>query len=345
MDRCTQLLAEGVFNVDLMAQNEDLKAAWEDYLASKSAHEAATSLKSGMTFPIEGAPVTGHFDPDQSTKSEDNKQSHSKGETFGHRQVLVLKKYASPQLLERYAECIRDTSPGIHCWADAIGESQIIFRVTYFPSGKTAPITTTVTSSTAVNARAVDENVPRGQIFRNGAELISGHTSVSLIRDDPKVECSFTVNTDQGSDDVQLPAVHPPAPPLQEITLTTAQITNRLDVEVGVLQSCLPDGMHNAPPYNINKPNMAEWEFVIPAAGTYRILITYASAESRPMQLSVNGVVLKDNAVNAVTGSFEVSQAKELSDGFIDLEEGRNKIRLSADHYCPHVCKIRLELT
>lgn len=90
------------------------------------------------------------------------------------------------------------------------------------------------------------------------------------------------------------------------------------------------------------KPNFAEWDFDIPAAGRYILELNFASGESRPVGLFLNGRLLTDKAAAGKTGGFGGADAKWLVECVLQLQKGRNTIRLERPGGTPHFDKLGL---
>ena len=70
-----------------------------------------------------------------------------------------------------------------------------------------------------------------------------------------------------------------------------------------------------------------DFEFDAPAAGAYQIEFHYGSAESRPVELFVNGELVKSKALESATGNATPSMWSV--EGAFALNAGKNKIRIN----------------
>ncbi|MGF1579848.1 MAG: DUF1549 domain-containing protein [Gemmataceae bacterium] len=88
-------------------------------------------------------------------------------------------------------------------------------------------------------------------------------------------------------------------------------------------------------------PNVAEYD-VVTKAGVFQLDIRYAAADSRPVKLSINGKLVKQNAAGNVTGSWYPDSQKWAVEGLYFLKAGKNVIRLECAGPFPHFDKLAL---
>ncbi len=87
-------------------------------------------------------------------------------------------------------------------------------------------------------------------------------------------------------------------------------------------------------------PNVAEYDVPVEAAGIYQLEIRYAAAESRAVQVSINGELVKSEAAGSVTGSWNPdTQAWEIV-GLFAFKSGLNTLRLERAQPFPHIDKL-----
>ncbi len=89
-------------------------------------------------------------------------------------------------------------------------------------------------------------------------------------------------------------------------------------------------------------PNVAEYDFELPAAGTYQIALRYAAAESRPLALTLDGRKLTTDAAGKVTGSWDPDTQRWSIEAVVPLASGKHVLRLERDQPFPHVDKLAL---
>lgn len=91
---------------------------------------------------------------------------------------------------------------------------------------------------------------------------------------------------------------------------------------------------------NQHTPDFAEWDITVPDAGAYQIELRYASAEERPVRLSLNGKVIRENAAGQNTGSFQPEGQRWEAQGLFDFQAGKNTLRIDCESFIPHFDKL-----
>ncbi|MEP6756601.1 MAG: DUF1553 domain-containing protein [Chthonomonadales bacterium] len=89
-------------------------------------------------------------------------------------------------------------------------------------------------------------------------------------------------------------------------------------------------------------PNRAEYDINIPSAMPYQIDLRYASGDTRPCAIYVNGALITSSAAGKVTGGFNPDAQKWFGEAIILLKAGNNTIKLERESYFPHVDKLLL---
>ncbi|QDU09932.1 DUF1553 domain-containing protein [Gimesia aquarii] len=87
-------------------------------------------------------------------------------------------------------------------------------------------------------------------------------------------------------------------------------------------------------------PNIAEYEIEVPDSGLYQFEIRYAAQSARPLQLSINDKLVKNNAAGEVTGSWLPKSQQWKMEGIFQFEQGKNKVHLESKTPFPHIDKI-----
>jgi hypothetical protein len=88
-------------------------------------------------------------------------------------------------------------------------------------------------------------------------------------------------------------------------------------------------------------PFQVEYAATLPAAGVYELDIHYASAESRPVRLSLNGHEVSD-VCGAPTGGWIFQYQTWSEAGAFRLGQGMNRIALTSNGAFPHISMLRL---
>ncbi len=92
--------------------------------------------------------------------------------------------------------------------------------------------------------------------------------------------------------------------------------------------------------HTVAVPTFAEWDITVPQAGNYQIELRYASAESRPVELHINGAKVLDQTAGANTGSFQPEGQKWEVQGVFALNAGKNTLRIFRNESIPHFDKL-----
>lgn len=87
-------------------------------------------------------------------------------------------------------------------------------------------------------------------------------------------------------------------------------------------------------------PTFAEWDIMVPNAGNYQIEFRYASAETRPVEFSINGIKVLDKAAGAKTGSFQPDGQKWEVVGVFALKAGKNTLKIHSNQSIAHFDKV-----
>jgi len=94
--------------------------------------------------------------------------------------------------------------------------------------------------------------------------------------------------------------------------------------------------------HNISTPDEAEWDVTIPAAGAYLVELRYASEESRPVRLLLNGRMIRERTAGQVTGSWQPNGQRWEPQGVFLFAAGKNTLRIECDGPIPHFDKLLL---
>jgi MoaA/NifB/PqqE/SkfB family radical SAM enzyme len=79
------------------------------------------------------------------------------------------------------------------------------------------------------------------------------------------------------------------------------------------------------------------WEFRCETAGLYYLVSVYASMDHRPVDLFLNGKLIKTKGLNRVTGGWTVSQVQKYLECMVPLEAGLHQLELKTEHCIPHL--------
>ena len=122
--------------------------------------------------------------------------------------------------------------------------------------------------------------------------------------------------------------------------------SSSLNIAADSTIECRTGLVYNAPPYN-DRPNLGEWDFYVPndAAGLYKIQVFYSAEQSRPVTVSVDGVVVNNSALGGVNGTWCSSNFMIESVGEVRLASGVRTIKIERPSVFPHLARIVLTRT
>lgn len=90
-----------------------------------------------------------------------------------------------------------------------------------------------------------------------------------------------------------------------------------------------------------NEGNEFEYDISLKQTGNYLIQFRYAAQTVRPCQLFINGTLAQKNALSETTGGWYPQNQKWCVEGIYELQEGKNKIRLTSKTMA-HIDKLRV---
>ncbi|WP_020468340.1 DUF1553 domain-containing protein [Zavarzinella formosa] len=111
-------------------------------------------------------------------------------------------------------------------------------------------------------------------------------------------------------------------------TGTADKDTNALGKGIGIIYSLKPEN------------NKATLSLSVPKTGDYELELRYASLESRPIRISVNGKLVLKEAAKATTGGWNPEHQTWRAEGSIPLNQGKNTISIEGVGLLPHLDKI-----
>lgn len=92
--------------------------------------------------------------------------------------------------------------------------------------------------------------------------------------------------------------------------------------------------------HTVDGSNFAEWDIIVPTAGTYQLELRYAAQESRPVRLKLNGQTILEDAATKVTGSWQPDGQQWEPQGIFPFVAGKNTLRLESKGAIPHFDKL-----
>ena len=96
--------------------------------------------------------------------------------------------------------------------------------------------------------------------------------------------------------------------------------------------------------FNVSGKDLIEWTIEVPVAGNYQVDFRYASGESRGCRLSLNGKVVRENAVDKATGGFFAENQAWDIQGVFPFKAGKNLLKIENENVIPHFDKLAVAL-
>ena len=90
------------------------------------------------------------------------------------------------------------------------------------------------------------------------------------------------------------------------------------------------------------QPNFVEYDIEVPTTQSYRLELRLAAQSSRPCKLSVNGLPIRADVADGVTGTWFPDTQKWFVESYVTLNKGKNTLRLEHPLYVPHIDKLLL---
>jgi|GEM_PF-2230903 len=88
--------------------------------------------------------------------------------------------------------------------------------------------------------------------------------------------------------------------------------------------------------------SLAEYDVQLPAAGEYVLRLRYASLDSRPLLLTINGRRWERPTAGQQTGGYLAQHLRWFTEGTVSLAQGGNVIRLEAAGGFPHLDQLQI---
>lgn len=89
----------------------------------------------------------------------------------------------------------------------------------------------------------------------------------------------------------------------------------------------------------------AEWRVESVRGGDYRVIVTYASLEPRPLRLLIDGAVILEKIATESTDGWSVDDRKDFAYGPVSIEGGGHRVTLETEapgQAWPHFKELRL---
>jgi len=133
----------------------------------------------------------------------------------------------------------------------------------------------------------------------------------------------------------------------QEETSKVAKYINARDysrqenIEVGGQWG--PDFIHNRAPYFFSRENLVKYDITFNQSGKYELSVDYAADQSRPVDVYLNGEIIKKGAIATITGGWNPQHSKWEVVAIVSVKQGKNVLRIYRDSVFPHIRNIKFE--
>jgi len=116
---------------------------------------------------------------------------------------------------------------------------------------------------------------------------------------------------------------------LKPIPIAVDSYARHKNVAVGVLPDLYGEGVLSPKKNYSVGDSWVEYEFYVERPGTYSLWVSYASEESRPVKIKLNGEVINEKGLSGTMAGWKVPQwAPQVS---IDLKKGDYVLRLERE--------------
>lgn len=323
MHECDIILAQGLFETTFISSSKEVKDKWEKWWYFASEGEARDRFSLGLAIPF-NVPVTGKFDGDAFNSWKKSVSGRFVGEHWSREDVTFLQSKVSGQagkILDSFNECHAITGAGLHLTARAIDADDVLVTIKYNAGGDHA-VRPLVASSLVKNGTTSYPGASAEQLVPPQTRLPFGALPIHVRRTDVRESVLCTLYTDQGS-------AHVVCGPLligkREIINISAWpcTAGALNIASGTYGTGIYNSGGKTPLHN-----RAKYVIKADAGGKYEFHVRYAAAQSRPVELTVNGHVVKKDVAKTITGGWGEEAQKEEFQCIVELNMGDNLIEL-----------------
>ena len=245
-----------------------------------------------------------------------------------------LKQNLGDNALAAYRACIK--SDFLYGYVESLTDSTATVKIAYSPPAEGVDVELKVQylSEGAGDIKQIEDDL---------SPLGVGAVSITLDRNIME-DLIFTVNSVSGFlGTVNIAIIKEPiptAPPVvQPVFIQAKDFVRGTHVAI---DQCTPGPgiLANALPCHA-RANAAEFDFVSKSAGDFLLSIYYTAEASRPVKLTLNGKVIRDQALSEVSGSWSNNGLKWFDIGVFPLVQGSNTIRMERGDVFPHIKSLR----
>lgn len=347
---CQFLLQNGIFDTNATSQ----ETFSSDYFRSIYCDRGSNSSTSGISIGIPNGEIPLDFGASSANSSSHNVCDDRTSSSEDWKNFRNWSSRASPVIAKTFNDCIN--SEGTHIWTTRSTVANVFslhVRVHYgtrdYPATKMQfsftpsemVSTCSPTTKSELEAGIYVENL---DTFKVDCEMAS-HTK--------GVEIGLRANREIPYGNMSIRPYHPS--PIFALSTTSSardgvKIPNPADATYPWGSDTLSDrydGQVHVPA--TSHRSWAEWNFDNLTPGQYQVFVTYASAESRPLFLFVNGNLALSDVASEPTGSppdgWRVESRQQRAAGKIRIDTPSIVLRLEAtntDYAWPHFKELRL---
>lgn len=341
---CAKLLSGGTFDTAFT----DRKSFAADYARSKFCNSGTNKSDEGfdLGIPVEGVPVEIGFNSSGSNSWNVCNEREASAEAW--QKFMDWSRKASPVIAKAFVECTKNE--GIQVWAErsTVANTFALKADVHYNYDAVPPVKMQFSFSPQGIVRKCEpidlSDLKKGVLIGNNGTW--------------KVDCelsSYSRGVEVGLvASARIPygnlSIRPylPGPLIALSTSTSArhgvETPSPTDATYGWGADTLLSEWEGNKSVSVSGPQWAEWRFDQIIPGQYDVYITYASHESRPLKLRIDGnVVLQDVAAES-TGDWAVSGRRQVFAGRVNLTRPGADVRLEAGaegRPWPHVKELR----
>ncbi|MDW9855401.1 hypothetical protein GOB46_22885 [Sinorhizobium meliloti] len=341
--QCDTVLADGAFKRTDLNDSYYTQLVIAARYSRKTYKEARQRTDAGLDIGYEEFKLNGNYSEEDFEKWREDVQSSLDVEQILSHESSVLLSSGDPEILKAWSECMQ--AGGLSMYIEPKGDIEAVVKIRWnpYPAAELNPTVEQFSVSEGVSIRGGREYAKAGAKIGIRAERI-----ISLTRDIPGSRILAVLSTKEsgvGDAEAFLPErkkrVDKPVDVRPTIVLRAHQAMRKVGVEVGGgLLADYGEVLHNAPPYSVARPNSAEFDFNSNAGGLYRLEARYAAAQSRAVDIYLNGKLVVDGGISSITGSWTNQQ--DHIEGVVEIKRGANTIKLFRKSVFPHISELRL---
>jgi len=331
---------------DLIAQKVDKSSElhYLNIIDEKTYNQAKNNGGFGFEIPINGIPFGA--DADYNDFSEWRKEKFTK-EEFTHNtnsSSNFLSKKVSENGYKSYDNCINQKAGASGLFIKVVDSDKntITIEIFYKPGAESTFEPIKINDSYLKNGTIT--GIPLEKIF-NLNETISPLQKISKIitRDNSNEPLYGAINAGVLTSSFKVNGYTPPIPvPVCKPEIIQLDANSYQPNSINICDNCHGYGVgiitNNSSAVQEDK---AVYNVNFSCSGKYDVEIYYTSAQSRPIQVSLNNIVINSNACGNVTGGWYSQTLKWEYVGVVNAKKGTNTFQLYRNNVFPHIRFIR----